>query len=258
MAAMETFMPGIRTGNFAPCRAGGFAGNHLTHSSFIPAKSVSSRMMTVALTTRSREVPAALRMADTFSKHCLVCSWIVSPTIFPVAGSCGLVPETNTRPAARTAWLYVGGGGGALGVRMISLAITFSMLILEGSAAKVGPLRAGGHRLQRSEVLPEQPVNLRGHDEVALGEAVDLVRPERDFGFAPGQQNVGMMTLFFGERSYAIHEIERLLEVGEGEGASDVVLVDHAPPRNNFVQRLEFLALERRHAATARDAFLVG
>src|ERR1700683_2797005 len=123
---MDAFMPGMRTGNFAPCRAGGFVGNHLIHSSFIPAKSVSSRTMTVALTTRSSEVPAALRMADTFSRHCRVCSWIVSPTIFPVTGSCGPVPETNTRPAARTAWLYIGGGVGALGVRMISFAINFS------------------------------------------------------------------------------------------------------------------------------------
>src|ERR1700733_12534086 len=126
LAAMDTFMPGIRTGSFAPWRAGGFVGNHLIHSSFIPAKSVSSRMMTVALTTRSREVPAASRMADMFFKHCRVCSWMVSPTIFPVTGSCGPVPETKTRPAARTAWLYVGSGEGALGVRMMSLAINFS------------------------------------------------------------------------------------------------------------------------------------
>src|ERR1700735_5255870 len=123
---MDTLMPSTRTGNFAPCRAGGFVGNHLIHSSFIPAKSVSSRRMTVALTIRSRDVPAALRMAETFSRHCLVCSWIVSPTIFPVTGSCGPVPETNSRPAARTAWLYVGGGDGALGVQMMSLAINFS------------------------------------------------------------------------------------------------------------------------------------
>jgi hypothetical protein len=81
--------------------------------------------MTVALTIRSTEVPAASRMAETFFKHCLVCSWIVFPTIFPVTGSCGPVPETNTRPAARTAWLYVGGGAGALGVRIISLGIKF-------------------------------------------------------------------------------------------------------------------------------------
>ncbi len=74
MAAMDNLIPGILTGSLAPCRAGGFDGNHLIHSSFIPAKSVSSRTMTVALTIRSREVPAALRMAETFSKHCLVCS----------------------------------------------------------------------------------------------------------------------------------------------------------------------------------------
>jgi hypothetical protein len=43
-----------------------------------------------------------------------------------VTGSCGPVPETNTSPAARTAWLYVGGGDGALDVRMMSLAMNFS------------------------------------------------------------------------------------------------------------------------------------
>jgi hypothetical protein len=123
MAAIDTFKPGIRTGSFAPCRAGGFAGNHLIHSSFIPAKSASSRRMTVALTTRSRDVPAASRMAETFFRHCRVCSWIVSATIFPVTGSCGPVPETKTSPAARTAWLYAGGGDGAFVVRIISLAV---------------------------------------------------------------------------------------------------------------------------------------
>ena len=34
MAAMDTLMPGIRTGNFAPCRAGGLAGNHLIPVSY--------------------------------------------------------------------------------------------------------------------------------------------------------------------------------------------------------------------------------
>ena len=145
-----------------------------------------------------------------------------------------------------------------MGVRMISLAINFSVLILEGGAAKVGPLIAGRRRLQPSEVLPEQSVNLCGHDEVALGEAVDLVRPKRDFGFAPGEQNVGMMPLLFGQSAQAIHEIERLLEIGKGERASDVVLVDHAPVGDDFVQRLEVLAFERRHAAAAGDTFLVG
>src|ERR1700722_11580734 len=48
---------------------------------------------------------------------------MVSPTILPVCGSCGPAPETKTRPTARTAWLYVGGGDGALAVWMMSLAI---------------------------------------------------------------------------------------------------------------------------------------
>jgi len=117
---MDTLRSGIRTGSLAPCRAGGFAGNHLIHSSFIPAKSVSSKSMTVALTVRSSEVPAASRIAATFLKHCRVCSWIEFPTIFPVIGSWGPVPDTNTRPAARTAWLYMGGGDGAFVVRIIS------------------------------------------------------------------------------------------------------------------------------------------
>jgi hypothetical protein len=37
----------------------------------------------------------------------------------PVAGSIGAVPETNTRPAALTAWLYAGGGFAALDVKTI-------------------------------------------------------------------------------------------------------------------------------------------
>jgi hypothetical protein len=65
-------------------------------------------------------------MAEIFLRHCPVCSWMVSPTIFPVVGSIGAVPDTKTSPAARTAWLYDGGEAGAFAVRIISLAIHFS------------------------------------------------------------------------------------------------------------------------------------
>ncbi len=40
-----------------------------------------------------------------FCRHWCVCARIVAPTTAPVAGSKGPVPETNTRPAALTAWL---------------------------------------------------------------------------------------------------------------------------------------------------------
>jgi hypothetical protein len=36
IAAIDTFSPGTFTGNLAPCRAGGLAGNHFKYSSFIP------------------------------------------------------------------------------------------------------------------------------------------------------------------------------------------------------------------------------
>ena len=104
MTAMETFMPLGRTGSLAPWRAGGSVGNHLPHSSFMPAKSVSSARMKVALTTMPRELPAASRMASTFLRHWRVCSWMVSPTTLP-AVSKGPWPETNTKPPAFTAWL---------------------------------------------------------------------------------------------------------------------------------------------------------
>jgi hypothetical protein len=76
-------------GSCAPCRAGGWSRNQRLHSSFIPAKSDSSSRMKVACTTLSIELPAAVRIASTFLRHWRVCSWIVSPTTSPVAGSKG-------------------------------------------------------------------------------------------------------------------------------------------------------------------------
>jgi hypothetical protein len=112
--------------------------------------------------------------------------------------------------------------------------------------------------MEAAERLRLQPVDLSGHDEVALGQAVDLVGPERDLGLTPGQQNVGMMALFLSQRAHAVHEVERILEVGKSESASDVVLVDHSPLGDDFVQRVEFLALERWHSAPAGNTFFVG
>jgi hypothetical protein len=120
---MDTLRPGILAGSFAPWRAGGSEGNHRTHSAFMPAKSSSSASTTVALTSLSRELPAASRIAAMLVRHCRVCSSMVSPTRAPVAGSAGAVPETKTRPAALTAWLYVGGGAAAWAVKTMSRAM---------------------------------------------------------------------------------------------------------------------------------------
>src|SRR5579863_31773 len=59
ITAIETLRPGMRAGNFAPCRAGGSVGNQRTYSSFIPAKSSSFARTMVTLAILSIELPAA-------------------------------------------------------------------------------------------------------------------------------------------------------------------------------------------------------
>src|SRR5467141_2101926 len=86
-------------------------------------------------------------------------------------------------------------------------------------------------------------VDLGGHDEIAFGQAVDAVRPQRDFHFAPREQNVGMMALLFREDSDAVHEVERLLEIWKFEGARAVVFVDDLPVGKLVAETMEFVAL---------------
>src|SRR5262249_23319244 len=83
----------------------------------------------------------------------------------------------------------------------------------------------------RMDLLGIQPINLGGHDEVALGQTVYLVSPECDFRFSPTQQDVGMMSLFFGELTHTIHKRQRLLKIRKGKGSRYVVLVDDLPLR---------------------------
>src|SRR5882724_12103674 len=75
---------------------------------------------------------------------------MVVPLILPVSGSIGAVPETNTRPAALTAWLYIGDGLAALDVKTIWRAIMNSF----GTSTEIcelGPcLLQGQPRIGRS------------------------------------------------------------------------------------------------------------
>ena len=108
------------------------------------------------------------------------------------------------------------------------------------------------------ELLGIKLVNLGGHDEITLAEAVDLVRPQRDLSFAPGEQNVGMMALLLRDRTYAIDEVERLLEIGKLECAGDVVLVDDVPVGELMAKRVKFRAVKRRSASAAGCAGFAG
>src|ERR1035441_2612348 len=106
----------------------------------------------------------------------------------------------------------------------------------------------------------EELIDLRGHDEVRLGQSIHRVRPERDLDLAPSQQDVGMMALLLGESANSIHESESGLKIGELEGAHDVMLVDDVPLRRlrQLTMKIrKFFTLQRRNAAVAGDAFLV-
>ena len=86
-------------------------------------------------------------------------------------------------------------------------------------------------------------VDFGGEDEVALGQAIHLVRPGGDFNLAPGQQDVGMMALLFRDGADPIDKVERGLEVREGVGAADVVFIDDPPLRKLVAEVVQFLTL---------------
>ena len=103
----------------------------------------------------------------------------------------------------------------------------------------------------------EKLVDLRGEYKIAFRQAVDLVRPQRQFHLAPRQINVGMVVLLLGQFADAIGEIERLAEVWELEFPFQMVFADDLPAWIQLLrERVEIIALERRHAAFAGHTFL--
>ena len=97
-------------------------------------------------------------------------------------------------------------------------------------------------------------VDLCSQDEIALRQAVDLVRPGRDLDFPPGKEDVWVVPLLLGKLAYAGDEFESFAKVGKLEGLRDVVLLNYIPSVHLLLQRGEFLTLERRHPSPARDA----
>ena len=97
-------------------------------------------------------------------------------------------------------------------------------------------------------------INFRGKNEVALGEPIDLVRPDGYRNIAPTQKNVGMMALFLGDCSYCLHKLETADEVGKAIALRDVVLIYDLPVLHLPSQRGQLFAFEWRNSALARHA----
>jgi hypothetical protein len=112
--------------------------------------------------------------------------------------------------------------------------------------------------LSRVAVAGLKLVELRCEDEIAFGEAVDLVRPGGDLRLAPAQQNIWVMALRFRYLAYFIHESERTFEIGKRKHLRNVVFVDDLPSGHLLRQVLQFFTFQRRNAAAARDTGLSG
>ena len=67
-----------------------------------------------------------------------------------------------------------------------------------------------------------------------------------------------MVALFFGHGSHAVHKGQGFLEVGEGESARDVVLVDDLPVGELVAEIVELRACQGRNSAAAGDAGFAG
>jgi hypothetical protein len=97
-------------------------------------------------------------------------------------------------------------------------------------------------------------VDFGRQDEIALRQAVDLVRPGRDLDFSPGERDVWVMPLLLRKFAYAICELEGFAKVGKLEGLRDVVFFDDVPAVHLLSEGGKLLTLERRYFSSARDA----
>lgn len=97
-------------------------------------------------------------------------------------------------------------------------------------------------------------VNLCSKDEIALRKTVDFVRPASDLDFPPGKEDIWVVTLLFGELTYAVYELESLTKVRELKALGDVMFLDDVPAVDLPLQCDEFSTLERRDASSAWHA----
>jgi len=97
-------------------------------------------------------------------------------------------------------------------------------------------------------------VDLCSQDEIALRQAVDLVRPDGDLDFSPSKEDVWVVPLLLRKFAYAICELEGFAKVGKLEGLRDVVFFDDVPAVQLISEGGKLLTLERRYFSSARDA----
>src|SRR5579884_3112518 len=102
-----------------------------------------------------------------------------------------------------------------------------------------------------------QLVHLCLEHEITFRQPVNLVCPQREFHLSPGEVDVGMMALFFGEFADLVGEGEGVAEIFEFVFAFEVMLIDDVPVGVKlFSEFLQLNPMQCRRSAVARNAFL--
>src|SRR5690606_18274237 len=121
-------------------------------------------------------------------------------------------------------------------------------------------LRADVRHRRRSPVraLADRiSVDLRREIEVALRQSADLVRPDFDRAASPRDVQIRMMALGLGDLADAVRERERIPEVLELVRTLQVTSGVQSPAVELREQLFDAARLERRDAASARNAIVI-
>ena len=81
--------------------------------------------------------------------------------------------------------------------------------------------------------------------------------PDLDRDLAPPKAQVGMVSLFFRQRSHPVHKTEGRPEIGKGAGFRQMVSIHHLPAFHLRLHLFQFRALERRNASPAGYAMFI-
>ena len=111
-----------------------------------------------------------------------------------------------------------------------------------GTAVPAVSVRLCSNPKPRNSGSKCQCVDLCGQDEVALGQAVDLVCPDPDADLPPAQRDVGVVRFGFGDLPDAVDKRQCGREVGELELPAQVTLVDDLPAVDSLEQRPDCVA----------------
>ncbi len=80
----------------------------------------------------------------------------------------------------------------------------------------------------------EQRFDLCGQDKIALGQAIHLVRPEREPNPPPRQIDIRVVRMRFRNRTHEIGKLQRLPEIGKAEFFVQMMLANHQPVMTEF------------------------